>query len=554
MEELILKHSLINAVTHNGKADIQAVIGKVIAEKPELKGKIKDLTLTIKSTVEKVNSLSMEEQKKWMKKLGIEIEKKEIQEVGLPELPNAEQGKVVMRLAPFPSGPLHIGNARMVILNDEYVKRYKGKLLLIFDDTIGSEEKRIIPEAYKLIQDGIDWLGVKYHKIIYKSDRMVIFYKYAEELIEKGFAYVCTCSVEEIRKNRKSGIACECRNRTVNENLELWRDMLNGKIKEGKAVVRLKTDMKHPNPAFRDRILLRIVEREHPRVGKKYRVWPMLEFSWAIDDFLLGITHILRGKQLVIEDEMEKFIWKRLGWKQAEFIHYGMLRLKEGGKLSKSEARRLIEKGKLTGWDDPRTWSLQALRRRGIQPQAIRNFIIKMGMSLADVTVPTEILYAENRKIIDPIANRYFCVFDPVEITVEDAPKIENIEISLHPDFPERGKRKIYVNTQKIYVEKSDLEKFEGKEVGLINLFSIKLGKTSKFISEKIKYEIPKIHWVSEPNIEAKIVMPDGSMKKVLVESAVKNLKVGDLVQFYRIGFCRVDNVGKEIVLYFTHK
>lgn len=554
MEELILKHSLINAVTHNGKADIQAVIGKVIAEKPELKGKIKDLTLTIKSTVEKVNSLSMEEQKKWMKKLGIEIEKKEIQEVGLPELPNAEQGKVVMRLAPFPSGPLHIGNARMVILNDEYVKRYKGKLLLIFDDTIGSEEKRIIPEAYKLIQDGIDWLGVKYHKIIYKSDRMAIFYKYAEELIEKGFAYVCTCSVEEIRKNRKSGIACECRNRTVNENLELWRDMLNGKIKEGKAVVRLKTDMKHPNPAFRDRILLRIVEREHPRVGKKYRVWPMLEFSWAIDDFLLGITHILRGKQLVIEDEMEKFIWKRLGWKQAEFIHYGMLRLKEGGKLSKSEARRLIEKGKLTGWDDPRTWSLQALRRRGIQPQAIRNFIIKMGMSLADVTVPTEILYAENRKIIDPIANRYFCVFDPVEITVEDAPKIENIEISLHPDFPERGKRKIYVNTQKIYVEKSDLEKFEGKEVGLINLFSIKLGKTSKFISEKIKYEIPKIHWVSEPNIEAKIVMPDGSMKKVLVESAVKNLKVGDLVQFYRIGFCRVDNVGKEIVLYFTHK
>jgi len=311
---------------------------------------------------------------------------------------------------------------------------------------------------------------------------MAIFYKYAEELIEKGFAYVCTCSVEEIRKNRKSGIACECRNRTVNENLELWRDMLNGKIKEGKAVVRLKTDMKHPN------------------------------------------------------------------------IHYGMLRLKEGGKLSKSEARRLIEKGKLTGWDDPRTWSLQALRRRGIQPQAIRNFIIKMGMSLADVTVPTEILYAENRKIIDPIANRYFCVFDPVEITVEDAPKIENIEISLHPDFPERGKRKIYVNTQKIYVEKSDLEKFEGKEVGLINLFSIKLGKTSKFISEKIKYEIPKIHWVSEPNIEAKIVMPDGSMKKVLVESAVKNLKVGDLVQFYRIGFCRVDNVGKEIVLYFTHK
>ena len=553
MNDLIRKHALLNAIGHNGKADAQAVLGKVIAEKPELKDKIAQLVVEIKKIVGEINALGLDKQKKELEKLGpVKVMPKKKEE-GLPSLPDAVKGKVVMRLAPYPSGPLHIGNARMVILNDEYAKIYKGKLLLVIDDTIGSEEKFIIPEAYQMIKDNLQWLCVKYHRMFLKSERLKLFYKFAEMLINKNIAYICECDGESLRRNRLTGVACSHRNIPVAENLKLWKAMLAGKYKEGTAVLRLKTDMQHPNPAFRDRVLMRIVERAHPLVGKKYKVWPMLEFSWAVDDYLLGMTHIIRGKDLVIEDMMENFIWEKMGWKKPEFIHYGFLQV-GGVKLSKTEARKLIEKKIYSGWDDPRTWSMMSLERRGIQPAAIRKFIVNMGLSQADVSVPEEILYAENRKIIDAQANRYLAVIDPVEISVVKPPKIKKIEMNLHPDFPRRGRRKISVNLKKIYVEREDFERFYEKEVGLINLLAVRLKKEADFLSKGIGYDLPKIHWVSEPNVKIKIVMPDGKVWTALAEKEVKNLKKGSLVQFYRVGFCRVDKTGKETVLYFAHK
>lgn len=557
-EKLILKHALINAIQYGGKAEVKSVVGKILAEEPKLKAEVKRLVPEIEKIVKKVNSWSLEKQKeelfKNFKLKPEDLEKKVEKEKELPPLPNVEKyKKIVMRLAPFPSGPLHIGNARMVILNDEYVKRYKGKLLLVFDDTIGSEEKFILPEAYDLILDGLEWLGVKPDEIYYKSDRLEIFYKAAEDLIKMGLAYVCECDAKTLRENRAKGVECEHRKQSVKENLEKWKGMLSGKYKEGEAVVRLKTDMKHPNPAFRDRVLLRIVERTHPRVGKKYRVWPLLEFSWAVDDQLLGVTHILRGKDLVIEDMMEEFIWEKMGWKKIEFVHYGLLKF-EGLKLSKTEARKAIEKGKYSGWDDPRTWSLQSLRKRGIKPEAIRRFVLKMGLSLADVKVPVEILYAENRKLIDPIANRYFAVFEPARISIKNFPEIKEVKIPLHPDFPERGEREIPVDGEKIYVEREDLEKYKNKNVGLINLCSVKLEKNSEFLSEEINFEYQKIHWVSEPNVGVKLIMPDGKVKNGIGEPCMKKLKAGEIIQLQRFGFARVDKVDKDIVLYFTHK
>jgi len=555
MEDIILKHTIINAIQHKGKAKVQPVLRKVIVERPELKERIEEIVKKIGEVVREINSLSLDEQKNQAEKLGIKIERKKVKEKKeLPPLPNAEKyEKVVMRLAPFPSGPLHIGNARMVILNNEYVKKYNGKLLLVIDDTIGSEEKFIIPEAYDMITDGLKWLGVIWDELIYKSDRLNLFYDGVEELIKKDFAYVCECDAETLRKSRAEGIECKHRNQSMEENLRKWKDMLDGKYKEREAVLRLKTDMKFPNPAFRDRVLFRIVEREHPRVGKKFVCWPLLEVSWAFDDHLLGITHILRGKDLVMEDMMEEFIWNKLGWDKSEFVHYGMLKLREF-KLSKSKVRAAIEKGKLSGWADPRTWSLQSLRKRGIQPEAIRKFILGMGLSLADVTVPAEILYAENRKIIDSLANRYFAVLDPVEISIKNAPEIKETKAPLHPDFPKRGERRIPVNTQKIYVERKDLEKFENKEVGLINLFTAKLGKEAEFVSKKVKFEVPKIQWVSELGVKIKIVMPDGSVKEAIVEPEIKKIEESDLIQLVRIGFCRCDKIDEEIVFYFAHK
>jgi len=549
MKDLILKHTLINAIEHNGKANAQSVLGKVIGEKPELRIKIREIILDIQKIVREVNALSPEEQKKKFDVLGIVVEKKE-NIVGLPELPNAVEDRVVMRAAPFPSGPLHIGNARTYIVNDEYVKKHKGKLFLVIDDTIGSEEKQIVPEAYKMIEDGLKWLNVKYDKeVVYKSDRLKIYYDYAEKLIKKKKAYVCTCSAEKLRENRAAKEECEHRKQSVEETLEKWKKMF--KMKEGHAVLRIKTDMNHPNPAFRDRVLFRICERQHPRVKKKYRVWPMLEFSWAIDDYLLGITHVIRGKELMIETDMEKYIFDVFGWSYPVFIHMGLLQI-EGVKISKSKGQKEIKEGRYFGWDDPRTWSLQSLEKRGIRPEAIRKFVVDLGLNQNEITVPIDVLYAENRKIIDQLANRYFAVLDPVQISIKR--KIKSTKIGMHPDFPKRGQRTIPVKNDKIYVEKDDVKNFAGKEVGLMNLCSVKLNKNSEITSKDVKYEIQKIHWVSEPNIKIKVIMPDGVVKKGLGDPSMKKLKVGDVIQLQRIGFCRVKKIGIERVLYFAHK
>ena len=173
---------------------------------------------------------------------------------------------------------------------------------------------------------------------------------------------------------------------------------------------------------------------------------------------------------------------------------------------------------------------------------------------MSDVAVPEEILYSENRKLIDAKANRYLAVLNPVQISVGGAGKIKSVKANLHPEFAKRGKKTIPVDVTKVYVEKSDFEKYSGKEVGLINLFSVRLGKKSAMTSKGVGYELPKVHWVSSPNAKTKIAMPDGSVTNALAEPNIKKLKEGDLIQLYRVGFCRVGKTGKDTVLYFAHK
>src|SRR5438876_490662 len=377
-----------------------------------------------------VNRLPPEVQRAELSAIAPELLEKTMTMVGpkeLPPLPNAVDGKVVLRLAPYPSGPLHIGNARAFVLNDAYAKKYHGKLLLVFDDTIGSEDKPLLPEAFDQVREGLDWAGVEFHEVLYKSDRIPLHYEWAEKLLSTGEAYVCECDAETLRKNREAMKACVHRIQSVDETIAMWKAMLAGEYAEGEAVVRLRTAMADPNPAFRDRVLFRIAERDHPRVGDRYRVWPMLEFSWAVDDSLLGVTHVLRGKDLVMEDQMETRIWDIRGiGRRPEFVHFGILRFKDL-ELSKSRYRKEIAAGHLTGIDDPRTWSLQSLRRRGIRPAALREFVLSFGLSLNDIEVPAETLYAENRKMIDKDANRYFFVPDPVAVEIAGLPPIEHV-------------------------------------------------------------------------------------------------------------------------------
>ena len=549
------KYALQNAVLHGGKADPKAVLGRLLAEDPLLRPRAKQLAAEVARVVEAVNALETEAQRAELAVLAPELLERVKAEAGpkeLPPLPDAVEGKVVLRLAPYPSGPLHIGNARTFLLNDAYAKRYRGKLLLVFDDTIGSEEKPILPEAFDQVKEGLDWAGVEYHEILYKSDRIPTHYAWAEKLLATGHAYVCECDADTLRRNREAGKTCAHRAQDADETLALWRAMLSGEFGEGEAVVRLKTDMADPNPAFRDRVLFRIAEREHPRVGTRYRVWPLLEFSWAVDDHLLGITHVIRGKDLVMEDLMETRIWDVLGVaRRPHFVHMGILRFKDV-ELSKSRYRREIAEGRLTGIDDPRTWSLQSLRRRGIRPSALRDFLLAFGLSLNDIEVPAETLYAENRKVIDKDANRYFFVPDPVGVEIAGLPPTREVRVPLHPDFPGRGARTIPVDG-KVFVAKADFDRLAGTEVRLKDFCNVVLDRRATFVSLENK-EIPKIQWVDH-GVSASLAMPDGSDLKGLAEPAVASLRVDDVVQFERVGFARIDHVSRaEVRAYFAHR
>lgn len=429
MKELIVKHVVRNAAKY-GKANEKAVIGKIIAENPELRSKAKELLEEIRKTIEWFESLSEEEKEELFRKY-VEEKEERVEERKLPPLENVK-GKVVMRFAPNPNGPPTLGSARGIVINHEYAKMYKGKFILRFDDT-DPRTKRPMIEAYDWYLEDCEWLGAKPDEVVYASKRIPIYYEYAEKLIEMGKAYVCFCEREEFKKYKDAGEECPHRNTPAEDNLEFWRKMLEGEYKEGEAVLRIKTDMKHKDPAVRDWVAFRIIYESHPLVGDAYFVYPTLDFESAIEDHLLGVTHILRGKDLADSEKRQRYIYEYFGWEYPVVKLWGRVSIHEFGKLSTSSIKKAIEEGKFTGWDDPRLPTLKALRRRGFEPEAIRNFFISLGVGENDVSVSMKNLYAENRKIVDKKANRYFFVWDPVEIEIEGLEERE-VEVPLHPN------------------------------------------------------------------------------------------------------------------------
>ncbi len=546
-KEIIEAHALENSLLHKGKAKTQAVLNALFAEGLEKKD-IPVIIPKINEIIKKVNSLSEKERQKRYDEIKDKAKKREIR-TGLPPLEKAKVGEVVMRIAPFPSGPLHIGNARPLILNDEYTKKYDGKLIFVMDDTIGSSEKPVEPDAYNLIKEGVDWLGIGYDKIIYKSDRLETYYAYAEEMIKKGYMYVCSCSQEEMHELRVKGISCGCRELDSEEQMKRWKKMFSAS--KGEFTIRLKTSMQDPNPAFRDRVMFKISERTHPRVGKKYRVWPTLDFSWAIDDHLLGITHILRGIDLQIETKTEKFIWDIFKWEHPVVIYNGFLNI-EGVKISKSKGAREVKSGEYIGWNDPRLWSLQSLRDRGILAKSIREFILSMGVTKSNSTIAVDVLYALNRKNLED-APRYFFIENPVKIKISGAPKL-NAKLPLHPS-KKLGFRE-YQTMQEFYITKRDFDLIDGANYRLMHLFNFKTshnplrGKEFNFISEKPDKSLNAryMHWLpaNEDNIKVNVRMPDNLIVSGLGEPGILKLKKGEIVQFERFGFARLHKLNKK--------
>lgn len=544
MEELILKYALQNAIKFNGKANVGAVVGKIFAEKPESKGL--EITKKVADIVKKVNSMKLEEQKKKLGEIAPELleEKKEKKEKDIFEFLEIK-GQVITAFPPEPSKYPHIGHAKSLFLNYELAKRYKGRFIIRFEDT---NPKLVKKELYKAHLDAYKWLGVKPDLIDYSSEHMSDFYKYAEKLIKEDKAYMCNCNSETIRKLRFKGISCECRKKSTDENMKEWKEM--PKMKEGETTLRLKIDMQHENTTMRDPSIMRIIKENHPLHGKKYSVWPMYDFQTAIMDSIERVTHRLRSKEFEMRNELQRWIQTNLGFKETyiyEFARFNMEGVPSSGRI----IREMVQKKELIGWDDPSLTTMAALKRRGFLPEAIKEFVLSTGITKTEATHTWEELEVCNRKILDIKANRYFFIENPKEIEIKDAPKIE-AKIELHPDDKKRGHR-TFKTGNNFYVQ----DKIEhGKIYRLMHLFNF---KDRRFISKDYDQNLGAtlIHWLpaTKDLIKVEILMPDKEIKKGLAEKDVKKIKLGEVVQFERFAFCRLDRKEKgKLVFWYTHK
>ena len=553
LEEIIYKHALLNAAKHKGSANPGAVMGSIMANEPELRSKAKEIGPMSGKIVGKVNALSPEEQKAEMERLGIEVEDKKpkAKEVDLQELPGTHEN-IVLRFAPNPSGPLHIGHSRAAVPNAEYVKRHNGKLILRIEDT---DPKRVYEPAYEMIPEDLEWLGIKPDEVIYQSDRFEIYYDYARQLIEKGAAYMCTCDGATFKELKDNCKPCPCRDNSVEENLELWDKF--DTMDAGEAVLRVKTDINHKNPAIRDWVAMRIVDEEHPRLGTKYRLYPMMNFSVAVDDHLLGLTHVLRGKDHLANTEKQKYLYDHMGWDVPEYIHYGRLKMEDIA-LSTSKAMEGIEEGTYSGWDDPRLGTLRAIARRGIDPRTIYDLITEMGVKMADSAISWKKIYGLNRNFMEPVANRYFFCENPQLIEVEgyEGGSVD-IERPLHADHLDRGNR-ILPFDGRAYLAEKDIKDgiFRLMDAVNVNINGDKITYHSTSFEDAREVKARIIQWVPvDDNVNVKIVMDDASTKEGLGEGALRDLEVGDVVQFERVGFARLDEIkDDELVFYYAHK
>ncbi|MEO2265525.1 MAG: glutamate--tRNA ligase [Nitrosopumilus sp.] len=561
----IRKMALQNAFEHGGETRDKIILGKILGTKPEFRTKVKEISKDISEIVFNVNQLSSEEQKKEIKENFPEIlaPKEKIQgREGLPELKDAIQGKVITRFPPEPNGYPHIGHAKAAIINSEYAKMYGGKFILRMDDTNPEAERM---EYHAAIKVGLEWLGIEFDIVKNTSDDMELFYEKGIELINSGKAYICTCKREDISKNRRERKACKCSMKDIDKNNKNWRKMQE-KFKPGDAVVRFRGDMKADNAVMRDPVLFRIIDGKHYTLGEKYRIWPSYDFAVAIEDSIDGVTHAFRSKEFELRKELTDTILDTLNMRKPYQGFFSRLEFK-GMPISKRVIRPLIEEGKVSWYDDPRLPTLEALKRRGIKPEAIRKFIMSLGLTKANTLAPFDSLEAFNRKFVDPDSKRLFMVSNAKKLTVKNLP-VSSVEIPNHP-VKNMGKRKIDVNGE-FYISGDDAQNIkEGMQIRLLGLGNISIKKDGvefegEFEGEKNIADIPKIQWVPQKTAhKIKMIIPkvlfkgdefnEDSLEEldVYTEPQYLQLKEGEEIQFVRFGYCRKDSQNQAI---FTHK
>lgn len=561
LDSTIKKYALQNAIKFDGKASIGAVMGKILAEKPELKKQIREIAKKVNEAINETNKLSLKEQKQLLEKEAPELLKEKKHKERERELSPLKSPKnVVMRFEPSPSGPLHVGHAYVLSLNSEYCRKYSGTLILRTGDT---NPDNIYEPAYRLIEEDAKWVTKNNIKqVIIQSDRLEIYYKYMERLIGMEKAYICSCNPEKYKQLILKKQPCPCRDLPKEKQLDRWKKMFKG-YNGGEAVARIKTDLNNKNPAMRDFPVFRINETKHPKQGNKYRVWPLMNMAVTVDDIETKVTHVIRAKDHYDNAMRQKYIYDYLKKPFPQAIFVGRINF-EGMPVSCSKTRPLIENKTYTGWDDIRLPFLAALKRRGYQPEAFIQYSIDVGISLNDKTVTKDEFFktinAFNKDVIDNKSYRYFFVWNAKEIKIENAPKQE-IELDLHPDNKKGGRH--FKTKDHFYIAEDDFSSLkENKMYRLMDCLNF-VKEGGKFIFHSLEYENYKekgekiIHWLPKDNdlITVEVLMPDNKLAKGLGEKTLNTLKAGDIVQLERFGFCRLDKKEKDkLSFWFAHK
>ncbi|MDG6905819.1 MAG: glutamate--tRNA ligase [Nitrososphaerota archaeon] len=571
----VRKFALLNAVEHSGIADVGSVVSRILAEIVSLRKEAQLVKRVTSFQVAQVNMLDRDTQENELRRefpgelekyLAIkkQVSKRDSERTAnLPDLLDAVYGAVVTRFPPEPNGFMHIGHAKAAMIGYEYAKRYSGKFIVRFDDTNPSAEQR---KYYDAFLESLNWLGIEADKVKNASDDILLFYELAEKLIGNSGAYVCSCSQEEMKRDRGLGVECAHRHQTKDQNLSLWKEMLSGLKKLGTTTLRLVGDMQSLNTTMRDPVLFRIVTDPHPLKGNQFCVWPTYDFDGAVEDSLDGVTHALRSKEYELRDETYYKVLDALGLRKPRIIEFSRLEL-QNTTVSKRNLRKLLNEGLVGGWDDPRLPTIAGLKRRGFLPAAIRAFILSMGISKVESQPTWDLFESINRKLLDPVSKRFFFVEDPVEMEVLEAPRLE-VSLRFHPE-KELGRRTI-VTEGKFMIPGGDAGSLSpGTLIRLMEAYNVEVVSAgSKIIARYVEGDsidrLKKLQWVVPneslplsisvlgPLLLGEKFNPESlRLAKGLIEASGSDIAVGESFQLVRFGFCRLDSPREAIL---THK
>ncbi|XP_024390713.1 glutamate--tRNA ligase, cytoplasmic [Physcomitrium patens] len=384
------------------------------------------------------------------------------------DLPGAEMGKVCTRFPPEPSGYLHIGHAKAALLNQFFAQKYKGRLIIRFDDTNPAKEKDEFVES--ILQD-LDTLGVKGDVITYTSDYFPQLMEMCEKLIKEGKAYVDDTEREQMQLERKAMIESKCRNQTVEENLKLWKEMIAGSTRGVQCCVRAKMDMSNPNASLRDPVYYRCNPTPHHRVGSKYKVYPTYDFACPFVDSIEGVTHALRSSEYHDRNDQYYRVLEDMQLRKVHVWDFSRLNFVYT-LLSKRKLQWFVDNGRVEGWYDPRFPTVQGIIRRGLTIEALKQFILSQGASKNLNLMEWDKLWTINKKIIDPVCPRHTAVLSEGKVLLDlsNGPETPFTRVILRHKKYEPAGKKATVFTKKIWLDHADANAVsKGEEVTLMD-------------------------------------------------------------------------------------